>query len=57
MKVMELEKLGMVELNRSEIQLIDGGDTNGTMAGGSISLDWTKPVINFIVGFVGGVFS
>jgi hypothetical protein len=52
MKVIELEKFGMVELNLSEIQLIDGGDANGTMAGGSLSLDWASSLIG---GFAKGI--
>ncbi|MBI1768037.1 MAG: hypothetical protein HY015_07810 [Bacteroidetes bacterium] len=57
MKTLELENWGISELNLSEALSIDGGDSNGTMAGGSISLDWTKPVINFVAGFIAGVFS
>ncbi len=52
MKVIELRNRGMVELNLSEIQLIDGGDANGTMAGGGLSLDW---IPSFFGGIAAGI--
>jgi len=57
MENLELENLGIVELNQSETLSIDGGDSNGTMAGEKLSFDWTLPVINFVAGFISGVFS
>lgn len=56
MKTLELENLGITELSLTETLFIEGGDANGTMTGGDISLEWTRPIINFAAGLFSGIF-
>lgn len=56
MKTLELES-GLFELNRFDLTSINGGDSNGTMAGEKLDFNWTLPIINFVAGVFGGIFS
>jgi len=55
MNTLALGNLGVSELNRLETFSIDGGDSNGTMAGEHLSLEWTSR-LSFVFGVFHGFF-